>query len=307
MLSMALVVGIGEACLDLVGVAPHLERDGRAELRQVSVQGGGAVANALVAAASLGVQTRMAARIADDELGKMIVRGLRGAGVDCEFVRAVAGHLSPFAFRAHAEDRRRKTIYYTHGDVGALAPGDVDLNALLQGAKALILASDGVPDEALAITAAEHCNAHKIPVILDAGGLHEGMGELVALADVLIASERFVSEVAPRGELEDSLRELVKLGPHGAVITLGEAGSVGLFGDTMIEQPAFAVEIVDTSGVGDTYHGAFAAGWVLGYPPDRCMAFASAAAALACRELGPRAGIPELSEVLNLLGWKSEA
>jgi sugar/nucleoside kinase (ribokinase family) len=302
---MALVVGIGEACVDLVGVAPHLEREGRTELAQVSVQGGGAVANALVAAASLGAQARMAARVADDEFGRMIVRGLRAAGVDCEFVRVAGGHLSPFAFRAHGDDRRRRTIFHTHGDAGALATGDLDLNALLADAKALILASDGIPDEAMAIAAAEHCNARGVPVILDAGGLHEGMGELVALADVLIASERFVSEVAPRGELEDSLRELSRLGPRGAVITLGEAGSVGLFGDTMIEQPAFAVDVVDTSGAGDVYHGAFAAAWVQGHPPERCMAFASAAAALACRELGPRGGIPEIDEVHSLLGWQT--
>jgi ribokinase len=301
---MHLVVGIGEACVDLVGVAPHLERDGRTELTEVSVQGGGAVANALCAAASLGVRTRMAARIADDEFGRLIVRGLRAAGVDCEFVRAGGGHLSPFAFRAHGEDRRRKTVLHTHGDAGALGVGDVDLGALLDDAAALLLASDGVPDETLAIAAAERCHDRKIPVVLDAGSLHEGMGELVALADVLIASERFVSEVAPRGELQDSLRELTKLGPRGAVITLGDAGSVGLFGDTLVEQPAFPVDVVDTAGAGDVYHGAFAAGWVLGYPPEKCMAFASAAAALSCRALGPRAGIPELAEVNALLGWQ---
>jgi ribokinase len=245
----------------------------------------------------------MATQLADDDFGRYILRGLRDDGVDCDFVRTAPGSLSPFSFIAISEENAKRTIFYTHGDVARLAAADLDLQAVLQGAGALIV--DGHHPEAQ-IAAAEVCRERGIPVFVDAGSLREGMGELVALADYLIASERFVTEVAPRGEVEDSLLELSEMGPRNVIITLGEAGSVGLQDDVMIQQPAHDVDAVDTTGAGDVYHGAFISAHLLGYSFEKSMEIASAAAALKCRTIGGRAGIPELDEVLKFLGWSAD-
>jgi sulfofructose kinase len=85
------------------------------------------------------------------------------------------------------------------------------------------------------------------------------------------------------------------------VITLGEKGLVCLDGPRWIEMPAFAVEVVDTTGAGDTFHGAFCLGLVRGFSLEKNLAFASAAAALKCRALGGRAGIPRRREVVRFL------
>lgn len=296
-----LVAGIGHANVDFLGLVPRYpEVDSKTELHQVSIQGGGPVATALVTARTLGLGARIATQVADDDFGRYILRGLRDDGVDCDFVRTTQGSLSPFSFIAIAEDSARRTIFYTHGDVPRLRAADLDLAAFLEGVGALVV--DGHHPEAQ-IAAAEACRERGIPVFVDAGSLREGMGELVALADYLIASERFVTEVAPRGEVEDSLLELAEMGPRNVIITLGDAGAVGLEGDVMIQQPAHDVDAVDTTGAGDVYHGAFVAAHLLGYGFEKGMELASAAAALKCKSLGGRAGIPDLDEVLAFLGW----
>jgi ribokinase len=300
-----LVCGIGHANVDFLGIVPRYpEPDSKTELLEVSIQGGGPAATACATAVSLGCRARFACKLADDDFGRFILQGLRDAGVDCDHVQTTQGRLSPFSFIAVEDESAKRTIFYTHGDVGPLMPEDLDLPGFLDGAQALLV--DG-HHPAAQIAAAEVARDKGIPVILDAGSLREGMGELVALSDVLIASERFVSEVAPRGEAEDSLVELQKLGPRRVVITLGDSGSIGLDGDQLVRQQAFDVAAIDTTGAGDVFHGAFAAAMVRGQSFERCMQLASATSALKCRALGGRAGIPDLDEVLALLGWKELA
>jgi sugar/nucleoside kinase (ribokinase family) len=140
-----------------------------------------------------------------------------------------------------------------------------------------------------------------VPVFVDVADAGDGTLELVAAADVLICSERFAAEVAGHGEVEQSLADLARLGPRGVVITQGDAGSVGSFDGQTLRQRAFPVEVVDPTGAGDVYLGAFVAAWALGDAPARAMELASAAAALSCTKLGARAGIPDLQEVLEFL------
>jgi ribokinase len=190
-------------------------------------------------------------------------------------------------------------VFYTGGNVEPLSPAEVDLSCL-QGASLLLV--DGFQMEAQ-IPAAEEARRQGIRVLLDAGTISEGMGELVALSDVLIASERYASEVAPRGEIEDSLIELSRMGPRIVVVTLGKEGSIGLEGDKLVHQPPLQVAAKDTTGAGDVYFGGYAYGLLQGWPLERCMQIASAAAGLSCRELGARAALPDLEEV-EAVSWQ---
>lgn len=65
----------------------------------------------------------------------------------------------------------------------------------------------------------------------------------------------------------------------------------------MYQQAAFAIETVDTTGCGDAFHAAFIHGLLEGWAPPHLLRFAAAVAALKCRRLGGRAGLPTLPEV----------
>jgi sulfofructose kinase len=294
------VVGIGHATVDLLGVVPRYpQRDSKNELLEYSRQGGGPVATALCAAAALGIPATFVGKVGDDEHGRAILSGLREFGVDCERVVVARGATSPTSFVVVDRESASRTIFYTRGNLPPLGAGELDL-AVLDGARVLLV--DGL-QAAAQIAAAEAAHERGVTVLLDAGSLREGMGELVALADIVIASERFASDLAPRGEVEDSLRELAKMGPRVAIVTMGDAGSIGLDGQKLVRQAAHEVDAIDTTGAGDVYHGAFAAALVRGYTLERAMQFASVAAGLSCQALGGRAGIPELDEVLDACGW----
>jgi ribokinase len=128
------------------------------------------------------------------------------------------------------------------------------------------------------------------------------MDELLSLTDVLIASERFAAEMGS-GALAESLKRLHAKGPKTVVITIGEEGSVGMENDETYIVPATAVQAADTTGAGDVYHGAFIYGMLKDWGLRERMRFANVAAALKCRSLGGRAGIPTLEEVHEALAW----
>jgi sugar/nucleoside kinase (ribokinase family) len=165
---------------------------------------------------------------------------------------------------------------------------------LLTGASALCI--DGY-QPALQAAIAEKARERGIPVVLNASHLIGGMGELLALADVVIASERFASELAPSDKIDSSLREILRIGPRVAVITLGDEGAVGLEGTTLVQQDAIDVFVSDTTGAGDVFCAAFAYATCMRWPLDRALPFANAAAGLKCRSLGARSGLPDLAEV----------
>lgn len=295
-----LVVGVGQAeAHHLAVVDRYPAPESRLELAGFSIQGGGTVATALATLAGLRISSSFIGKLSDDDFGSFTLRGLGGLGIDVSRVVRQSGRLSPYAFIIVERESLQRTVFHTDGNLDPLLPEEIDLSCL-EDAKLLVV--DGFHMEAQ-IKAAEEARNRQIPVVLDAGSITEGMGELVALSDVLIASERYASEVAPRGEIEDSLVELHRMGPHVVVVTMGEEGSIGLEGEKLVRQPPLQVQTVDTTGAGDVYLGGYCYGLLQGWPLERCMQVASATAGLSCQELGSRAGLPSLDQV-EAVSWQ---
>jgi len=72
---------------------------------------------------------------------------------------------------------------------------------------------------------------------------------------------------------------------------------MALAGDHLITVPGFAVSAVDTTGAGDVFRGGFIHGVLSGWPLERTLRFANAAAAISCTRLGAMNGVPSLDEV----------
>jgi sulfofructose kinase len=291
------VVGIGEVTLHQFGVAPR-SRESVIELTRFSAQAGGAVGTALATVCALGGQGRYFGRLSDDEFGTLILRGLRDFGVETSYVLTEPDKTSPVSFTLVDEQTARRVVRFTRGNISDLEPGEMP-KGLLDGA-GLLLIDGRMP--AVQAAAAERARALGVPILLDARHLGPGMGELIDLCDVVIGSERFAAELSHSSDVARSLAEITKMGPRIAVITLGEEGAIGLEGDKLVRQSAIEVEVQDTSGASEVFRGAFAYGFVHGWPLERTLPFANAAAGLSCRHLGGLAGIPSLAEVLRTAG-----
>lgn len=292
------VVGVGAAHIDHLAVVDRYpDAEANIELAGLSLQGGGTVATALATLANFGVPTSIVGKVSDDDFGRFIRRGLDSLDVDTAHLVVEPNCISPYRFVVIERERQRHTVLRTPGSVSPLRADEIDLR-VLDDADLLLI--DGCHADAQTALA-EEARKRGVLVVLDAGMLHEGMGDLVPLADVLVAAERYASEIAPRGEIEDSLLELGRMGPKTVVVTLGEEGSIGLEGDKLVRQPPLAVDVVDTTGAGEIFLGGYCYALLEKWPLERCMQVASAAAGLSCRELGARAGMPRLSEVLEQL------
>ncbi len=95
--------------------------------------------------------------------------------------------------------------------------------------------------------------------------------------------------------------ELLRLGIKQVVLTIGEAGSIFYERGRKIAQPAFPLEVLDTTGASDTFVGAYCHGLAQGWTAPRRLEFASAAAGLSCTKRGTMSALPSLAEVETLL------
>jgi sulfofructose kinase len=293
------VVGIGYTALDHLGIVDHLpDENTKLEVKDFTIQGGGPTATALVALKRLGLTAAYIGKVGGDGFGAQMLEELRREGVDVSSAVVERGATSQYAFIMVNAGSAARTILWTRGSVSRLKPAEVDL-ALISSARGIFI-DDLEPEGAL--VAAEEARARSIPVLMDAGSLRDGVRELLPRCDYIIASELFAEQLSGSRDLRTSLKIIRSFGPKASVVTLGENGCAYLSGNDVVAVPGFAVEAVDTTGAGDVFHGAYLFAVLEGWDTLRACTFANAVAALKCRKLGGRAGIPSLPEALAFLG-----
>jgi ribokinase len=139
-------------------------------------------------------------------------------------------------------------------------------------------------------------------VCLDVGSLREGVQRVFPYVDHLIASKRFACGFVKTSDPFEACRALMGKDFKTVVVTVGEEGCVCAAKDKIFHSPGFRVKAVDTTGAGDVFHGAFIYGLLKKWSLKRTTRFANACAAMKCRKLGGRAGIPTLREVEGFMG-----
>ena len=293
------VIGLGQACLDCLARIPtYPDEDHKVEMTDIQFQCGGPASTALVTLARLDIDTAFFGSISDDANGLEIRRGLVHEKVETTYLKMTPGYTSQFAFIGITEETGNRTIFWHRGSVPPLRPEDVDLRPF---SEAKILHLDDVMIDA-SMEAVRQARTQGLRVVMDAGTMREGAGDLASLVDVLIASERFTEQfTGPLAAPEVALKALMALGPKDVVITLGPKGSIGWNGKEVHFQRAFPIDAKDTTGAGDVYHGAYIYGLLQGWVMRECMRFASAVSAIKCKDIGARKGIPRLDDVKKFL------
>ncbi|WP_172683263.1 carbohydrate kinase family protein [Verrucomicrobium spinosum] len=134
-----------------------------------------------------------------------------------------------------------------------------------------------------------------VPVSFDggAGRYRESIRDLVLGSGLRILASKFACAFTGAGSLESAAEILRKDDPELLVITDGVKGSwIWPRGEPSFHEPAVKVEnVVDTTGCGDVYHGAFLHGWMQQWPARRCARVASEMAAETAKHVGGREAI----------------
>lgn len=294
-----IVTGLGQCSLDYLAVIDSFPGiDTKTEVVQWEEQGGGPVATALVALSRLGIKCRFHGITGDDDAGEKIRQSLIKEHVDIDGLLKRNRSSSQVAFIAVEKTRGKRTIFWKRPTGEALIPEELGAH-FLEESQFLLL--DGLMKDS-SLYAAKKARQLNIPVMLDAGRLREGMLDIARLCDYVVASEEFAKDLGWSEDTDALQREIEKhLGKRVVTITLGERGSITFLNNQeVIRTPAFEVEAVDTTGAGDVFHGGYIFGLLQGWNIVDTVRFASVLAALKCKKVGGRAGIPNLTEAMEL-------
>ncbi len=283
------VAGLGLNAMDTICVVPRFPSPNtKLHMSEVRVEAGGQVATALATCTRLGLTARYIGSVGDDDWGKMQMASLRAEHLDL-FVREVAGAASQVAVILLEDGVGERTILWRRDPRLQYPPGELRREMIL-GARLLHL--DGC-DSAAALQAARWAREAGMPVVIDIDEVYDdSTHELLRTVDYLIASSDFADD--PR-ELAD------RYGCPVAGITRGADGAVFSDRGRLLQSPAFKVPVVDTTGAGDVFHGAFIYGLLQSWQLEDVIRFSHAVAAMKCMHIGARRGIPSLAEVREFL------
>jgi sulfofructose kinase len=276
------VVGIGENSFDVVIRIPAPPvAGGKQPILSRQALPGGQVATTLCTCAALGLRTAYVGAFGNDEAGRQVRETLAGRGVD---VSASVTRSAPnrSAMILVDEQTGGRTIFHQHDAVLQLESEDLPAG-LVEGARVVHLdATYPVP----AMLAVHRARAAGRIVTTDVDGDDEISRALILGATHPVMAEHVPMAMTGEPDLETALRAL-RL-PHHVMlcVTLGERGSAMLAGDTFYTVPAVHVAVVDTTGAGDVFRGAFIHALLRGDGPEEILHVANATAAMSCTRDG---------------------
>jgi ribokinase len=295
------VIGIGLCTVDLLFVVPELPAFGKTvRASKYLRQGGGPVATALVTLARLGISTRFIGKVGDDPEGAFIREEFQEEGVDTSSLIAEPNAFS-LAVLVLVDQTTGERCFTPRPDTcSPLTAADLNRTEITS---TRILHLDDADEPS--IQAAKWAKAAGVKVVFDGTWSNESVTDLLPCVDIPIVSDIFVQEWMPGASPDVVLHRLYEFGGQIAVVTLGERGCVAKWERGVFAFPAFPIDVVDTTGAGDAFHGGFIYGLLRDWSVEETIRFASAVAALNCRELGGRSGLPTLAEVERFLASAS--
>jgi 2-dehydro-3-deoxygluconokinase len=317
------VVTLGESLVTMIATRRGPLAEASAFERVVA----GAEANVAVGLVRLGHAAAYIGRVGDDALGTVIVRRLRGEGVDVRYLRPDPGFRTGLIVREVRDLGPAEVIYHRTGSAGSrLAPEDVAAAAgLFAGARWLHVTGITAalsPTAAAAVDAAiERARTAGLTVSLDLNIRRKlwledraaaVLGALSARVDVVLGS---LEEAALVGGLAKSLEAAVgtnadeaaaalqALGPSTAVIKLGSAGAMERDRDGVVSRhPGVRIDrAVDTVGAGDAFCAGYIAARLEGLAAEAALALGNACGAAVAATLGDLDGLPTRAEAERLL------
>lgn len=291
------VVGVGLNATDtLIPLAEFPARGSKIEFRPAPLMAGGQTASAVAACQAWGLATRYVGKLGDDDAARLHAREFARLGVDARLIE-VPNAASPQSFIL-VDGGGERTVLIRRDDRLRLRADDLE-REWITNARSLLV--DGIEAEA-ATQSARWAHEAGVPVIADLDEEYSGGDELLETVDYMIVSRDFPARVTGEGDLAVALRGIhSKYGCRLAAATLGEHGVLAWDGANLVHRAAYRVDVLDTTGAGDIFHAGFIYGLLRGWPLERQLDFACAAAALNCTCQGARGGIRGVADVEALM------
>jgi len=272
---------------------------------------GGDVSNVAIAAARQGARVAMLTQLGNDPFGAMIRETWRSEGIDDTRVVTQEEAATGIYFITHKTGEHQFEYRRAGSAAARMRPEDLN-SAALKGAQVLHLS--GI-SQAISASASATASA-AIDQMLQYGGrvsydtnlrlklwplerARKVIHDTVARADIVLPGYDDARQLTGMDRPEDILSYYRSLGPAVVAMTMGDNGVLVSFQDEVQHLPSPKVEVVDASGAGDCFDGAFLSKLIEGKTVPEAAVYAAAAAALSVTGYGATKPIPTHETVMK--------
>jgi sugar/nucleoside kinase (ribokinase family) len=285
------VLALGNPCVDIVFSVDSLPTSGEKVLgRPLGHFGGGTEANVTCAIAKLGRSVALLGRVGGDAAASELKTSLEKFGVCTEHLTIDASAPSACAITAIEPSGERSIVYLPMPNARVTH----ELNSVLSHARMLYVMPYDLETFLVASHTARQCGT-LVAIDLEAAVAPDaaGMWRRIEPSNMVFFNESGFRAATGQAPDENSLRRVQHAGPKTVVVTLGAAGAMAVDGPHFARQPAFAAQVADTTGAGDTFNAAFMVAWMDQLTLPNMLRFACAAASCAVATIGARTGMPD--------------
>lgn len=295
------VVVIGSINMDMVTRATRFPKKGET-ISGVSFDQlpGGKGANQAVACARLGAAVSMVGAVGNDPTGKVLLKQLEDEKINTDWIQVIDNETTGMAQITVAEEDNQ--IIIVPGANFAITRSQIDAaKAVIQAADLIILQLE-VPLEIVEYTA-EVAAGFGVKVILNPAPAQPLSDTLLSNVDYLTPNETELMYLTKQSSVKEGMDSFLKEGVQGVIVTLGSEGVQYIEkGDTASSAvKGRLVEVVDTTGAGDTFNGALAYKLAGGANVTDAIEFANVAAGLSIMRFGAQTGMPTFAEVQEVM------
>ena len=294
------VVGFGLNAVDHLVTVPRFPAfNTKTKLTSHLQMTGGQVSSAMVGVRRLGLSATYIGKVGDDHEGGLLVESLESEGIDCKDVIVGTGSRTQSAVIIIEQFSGERTILWHHDDGTRISPDEITREMIARGK---VLHIDGFDTKA-AIRAATWAREAGMPVTIDLDTAYHGIDDLLPLVDFLITSQGLANELTGLMDENQALRILhERYGCYFVAMTQGARGALAYVEGEFFASHAFRPPVCrDTTGAGDAFRAGFIYGLVKGLSVEETLRSANGVAALQCREIGARAGLPNETELEQFL------
>ncbi|MBC6973782.1 ribokinase [Bacillus sp. Xin] len=292
---------VGSISMDLVAVSKKRPKAGETVIGEAfHTVPGGKGANQAVAAVRLGANVAMIGAVGDDAYGKIVRNNLENERIFIDCVVPVTGETTGIAHIVLAEEDN--SIVVVQGANRLVNEQIVDCaKDLLVKADMVVLQLE-IPLETVEYVL-NICEEHKIPVMLNPAPAQFLSADILEKATYITPNEHECRIVLD--DFTSPIEELLAKYPNKLLMTEGSKGVRFHNGTEVVHVPSISVEVVDTTGAGDTFNGALAVALAEGELLEKAIRFANIAGGLSVTKLGAQGGMPtreRLREVQVIVG-----
>ena len=302
------VIAIGELLIDLIADTPELPLEEQSTFKRFA---GGAPANFAVGIRRLGISPGMISKVGNDFFGRYLINKLKEAKVDISQIKQSNENKTALAFVGLDENRNPSFSFYRFpcADI-MLREDEIDEN-YIKSAKLLMCGTVSMADEparSAIFKAIEYSKKHGLQVACDPNlrddlwhfkDPREHIFRVLRDTDIFLPSLSEVEFIT--GEKgEKAIEAILELGPSIIGITHGAEGSTLITKDGKFSAPSYKVNVVDTTGAGDSYAAGIITGLLTNMPLEKIPYFANAVSALKITKKGAM-NLPSRLEVEDFM------